>query len=171
MPSGHGHPGPRDVGIAVLTVSDTRTAGDDESGDVARRLIEAAGHRVARRRVVPDDVGAIRECLNAWLADEDCAAIVVSGGTGIAPRDRTVEALAGLLERRIEGFGELFRALSFAQVGPVAMLSGAQGGVAQGKPLFALPGSPRAVELGLSRLVLPALGHVLAELARRDGPR
>jgi molybdenum cofactor biosynthesis protein B len=170
MPRPHGLDEPRGVGIAVLTVSDSRTERDDESGDLARRLIEAAGHRVIERRVVPDEIEAIRQCLAGWLERRECRVILINGGTGVAPRDRTCEAVSGLLDRRLEGFGELFRALSFTQVGALAMLSGALGGLACGKPLFALPGSPRAVELGLTRLVLPALGHILAELARRDEP-
>jgi molybdenum cofactor biosynthesis protein B len=101
-----------------------------------------------------------------WLERADCDGVITTGGTGISARDRTYEALAGLLEQRLDGFGELFRAMSFEQVGSAAMLSRAVGGVVQGKLLFALPGSPAAVELALRGLVLPELGHLLAELRR-----
>ena len=149
-------------------MSDTRGTGNDRSGSVARSLIESAGHAVADYRLVPDDPHRILEVVEGWLANADCDAVVVLGGTGISTRDRTYEAINGLLDRRLDGFGEIFRMLSFEQVGSVAMLSRAVGGVACSTPLFALPGSPRAVELALERLILPQLGHLLAEL--RKGP-
>ena len=153
--------------VAVLTVSDTRTEEDDRSGREAQRLLVEAGHRVAAYAVVPDDPGRVREAVDRWLQDPSVDAVVVNGGTGISPRDRTYEALSGRLERRLDGFGELFRALSFPEVGPMAMLSRALGGIAAGKPLFAVPGSPAAVALAVERLIAPALGHLLGEL-RRD---
>jgi molybdenum cofactor biosynthesis protein B len=116
--------------------------------------------------VVPDDPEKIRDVVEGWLASEGCDAVVVSGGTGISTRDRTYEAIDGLLDRRLDGFGELFRMLSFEQVGSAAMLSRAVGGIARRTPLFALPGSPRAVQLALDRLILPQLGHLLAELRK-----
>jgi molybdopterin adenylyltransferase len=151
----------RSLGIAILTVSDTRTPSTDASGALARQLVLAAGHRVVDQRIVVDEAESIAGCLREWLGRADCAAIVATGGTGVAPRDRTCAVLAGLIERELPGFGELFRLLSFEQVGSAAMLSGALGGIASGKPLFALPGSPPAVELGLERLILPELGHLL----------
>jgi molybdenum cofactor biosynthesis protein B len=153
--------------VAVLTVSDTRTPEDDRSGSVARTLLERAGHRLFDYRILPDEPDRIASCVREWLADARCEAVVVNGGTGIAARDRTYEAVSGLLEQRLEGFGEIFRALSFAEVGSAAMLSRAVGGVARGKPVFSVPGSPAAVELALARLILPELGHLLAELRRR----
>ena len=117
-------------------------------------------------RILPDEPEEISGCVREWLGRSDCEAILVSGGTGISPRDRTYEALAGLIDQRLDGFGELFRMLSFEQVGSAAMLSRALGGIAGGKPLFALPGSPRAVELALEKLILPELGHLLAELSK-----
>lgn len=152
--------------FALLTISDTRVPEDDRSGSVARRLIEAAGHRVAAYRIVPDEASAVQHCVAEWLALDACEAIVTSGGTGVSKRDRTYEALVDLLELRLEGFGELFRMLSWEQVGSAAMLSRAIGGIARGKPLFALPGSPVAVELALARLILPELSHLLAELRK-----
>jgi len=152
--------------FAVLTVSDTRTEADDRSGPAARRAIEAAGHRVVAAAIVRDEPDEVRARVDAWLARDDCDAVLVSGGTGVAPRDRTYEAVAGRLERRLDGFGELFRALSFEQVGSAAMLSRAVGGVAAGRPVFSVPGSPRAVELALERLILPEIGHLLDLLGR-----
>jgi molybdenum cofactor biosynthesis protein B len=164
--SAHGEPPRRGVRVALLTVSDTRSAEQDLSGRSARRLIEAAGHRVCDYRIERDEPERIRACVAGWLAGEDCDAVVVNGGTGIAARDRTHEAIAPLLELRLDGFGELFRALSYAEVGSRAMLSRALGGIGRGKAVFALPGSPRAVELALERLILPELGHLLGELGR-----
>ncbi len=152
--------------MGLLTVSDTRSPANDRSGQVARELIERGGHRVVEYRILPDEPAAIRAGVVEWLQRDDCDAVIVSGGTGIARRDRTYEALAGLLEQRLDGFGELFRMLSFEQVGSAAMLSRAVAGIARGKPLFALPGSPSAVELALARLILPELGHLLAELRK-----
>jgi molybdenum cofactor biosynthesis protein B len=163
---GHGSPSPRSIALALLTVSDSRTEATDASGSAARRLLEQAGHRVAAYRVVPDDAERVRGAVEEWLAREDCEAVVVSGGTGISSRDRTPEALAELLDRPLPGFGELFRWLSYEQVGSAAMLSRAAAGIARGKPLFLLPGSTQAVELALVRLILPELGHLLAELRR-----
>jgi len=117
-------------------------------------------------RILPDEADAISDCVAAWIGRADCDAIVVNGGTGIAQRDRTYEAVSALLDRRLDGFGELFRALSYEQVGSAAMLSRAVGGIARGKPVFSLPGSPGAVALALERLVLPELGHLLGELRK-----
>ena len=150
----------------MLTVSDTRDASTDRSGEVVRRLIEQAGHRVADYGILPDDPDRVRDRLAAWLADEGCDGVIVNGGTGISCRDRTHEAVSGLLDQRLDGFGELFRMLSWEQVGSAAMLSRALGGIARGKLLFALPGSTAAVELAMQRLILPELGHLLAELAK-----
>jgi len=152
--------------LALLTVSDTRTPETDVSGATARRLIEQAGHHLVEYRIERDEPDRVRRTVEGWLARDDCDGVVVHGGTGVSRRDRTYEALSALLERRLDGFGELFRALSYEQVGSAAMLSRAVGGVARGKLLFSLPGSPAAVELGLGRLILPELGHLLGELAR-----
>jgi molybdopterin adenylyltransferase len=115
---------------------------------------------------VKDDVAAIRGASERALASAECAALILTGGTGLAPRDVTPEALAPLLERPLPGFGELFRQLSFAEIGAAAMLSRALGGVARGKPVFALPGSRAALRLALERLILPELGHLVAQATR-----
>ena len=151
--------------LGVLTVSDTRTPETDSSGAVARRLLEQAGHRVTDYAILPDEPQSVRARVQEWLAGE-ADGVIVNGGTGVSARDRTYEALADLLDKRLDGFGELFRMLSYEQVGSAAMLSRAVGGVAAGKLLFALPGSTAAVELALERLIVPELGHLLYELRR-----
>jgi molybdenum cofactor biosynthesis protein B len=152
---------------AVITVSDTRTEADDLAGaqlvDRARR----AGHQVTRRVLVPDRVADIRDAVRRALGDAAVDAVLVTGGTGLAPRDLTPEAVLPLLEREIAGFGELFRQLSFAQVGAAAMLSRATAGVVRDKAIFLLPGSPRALGLAMERLILPEIGHLLAQIRRR----
>jgi molybdenum cofactor biosynthesis protein B len=152
--------------LAVVTVSDTRTPATDRGGDLAARLCADAGFEVAVRALVPDDEPAIRERVRSLLADAGIDAVLVTGGTGVAPRDRTVEAVLPLLERRLDGYGELFRMLSFADIGAAAMLSRAVGGVAGGVALFTMPGSPAGVRLALEKLILPQLRHVLGELRR-----
>jgi molybdenum cofactor biosynthesis protein B len=153
-------------GFAVLTVSDTRTDDTDVAGRTARDRLAAAGHRVVDRRIVPDEPAIVAAQVRAWLARPDCDGVIVTGGTGIAARDRTYEAIAALLDRRLDGFGELFRSLSYRSIGSAAMLSRAVGGVAQGKVVFSVPGAPAAVELALDELIVPELPHLLAELAR-----
>ena len=152
--------------MALLTVSDTRRPETDRSGGTARRLLEGHGHRVVDYAIVPDEPERIAERVLAWLERADCEAVIVSGGTGVSRRDHTVEALSGLIDVRLDGFGELFRTLSYQEIGAAAMLSRAMGGIAARKPLFALPGSPEAVALGLERLILPALEHLVGELGR-----
>ncbi len=163
--SAHRHGGvPTPAAIALLTVSDSRTPETDESGKTARALIEAAGHRVVDYAILPDEPAEISKRVSGWLEDAACEAVVVNGGTGVANRDRTYEAVSALLDLRLDGFGELFRMLSHEHVGSAAMLSRAVGGVARGKPVFSLPGSPKAVRLALERLILPEIGHLLGLL-------
>ena len=133
------------VSIAVLTVSDTRTLADDRSGDTLAERIEAAGHRLAERAVVRDDVPGIEAYLRRWIANPEIDCVITTGGTGITGRDVTPEAFARVLEKTVEGFGELFRMLSYAKIGTSTMQSRALGGVAGGTYLFALPGSTGAV--------------------------
>lgn len=134
------------VSIAVLTVSDTRTAADDTSGDALAQRIAAAGHHVAARAILRDDADAIADQLGAWIDDPAIDVVITTGGTGITGRDVTPEAFERVLEKRIEGFGELFRMLSFQKIGTSTMQSRALGGVAHGTYLFALPGSTGAVK-------------------------
>jgi molybdenum cofactor biosynthesis protein B len=150
----------------VVTVSDTRTSETDVSGARIRTALEGAGHRVVSYAILPDEPARIREHVEHALADPAVQAVIVNGGTGIAPRDTTYEALTPLLEKRLEGFGELFRMLSWEQVGSAAMLSRAAAGVARGKILASLPGSPAAVALAMDRLLVPELGHIARLLER-----
>jgi molybdenum cofactor biosynthesis protein B len=170
---GHQHHHPNSTiraRLAVLTVSDTRDETSDRSGASIRRLLERAGHRVVDYRILPDEPDRVASAVREWLERADCDGVVVNGGTGISPRDRTYEAVAGLLDKRLDGFGELFRMLSWNQVGSAAMLSRAIGGIAAGKLLFSLPGSTAAAELALERLLLPELSHLLSEL-KKDAAR
>lgn len=134
------------VHIAILTVSDTRTAANDTSGDALAERIAKSGHRVAARALEKDDAGAIERQLRAWIADREIDVVLTTGGTGITGRDVTPEAFDRVLEKRIEGFGELFRMLSYQKIGTSTMQSRALGGVANGTYLFALPGSTGAVK-------------------------
>ena len=136
------------VNIAVLTVSDSRTEADDTSGDTLAARITAAGHVVAARAIVRDDVAAIAEVLRGWIADPAVDVVISTGGTGVTGRDVTPEAFEAVLEKKIEGFGELFRMLSWQKIGTSTMQSRALGGVAGGTYLFALPGSPGACKDG-----------------------
>jgi molybdenum cofactor biosynthesis protein B len=136
------------VRIAVLTVSDTRDATNDTSGDTLAARIEASGHQLADRGIVADDADAIETRLRAWVAQPDVDVVITTGGTGVTGRDVTPEAFSRVMEKTIEGFGELFRMLSYAKIGTSTMQSRALGGVAGGTYLFALPGSTGAVKDG-----------------------
>jgi molybdenum cofactor biosynthesis protein B len=151
---------------AVLTVSDSRRGADDRSGAAIERRLRAAGHRVVVRAWTRDDPAAIRRAARAALARPDVDVLITTGGTGAAPRDRTPEALESLIEKPLPGFGERFRARSWAQVGSAAWLSRAAAGVARGRLLVMLPGSTAAVELALEELLLPELAHVVRMLGR-----
>jgi len=169
-PHGSSHGPFEPLAFALLTVSDTRTSADDVSGGLMRRLVSEAGHGVVAAAIVRDETSAVREQVLTWAVDPACDVILSSGGTGLSARDRTVEAVSDLFDVRIEGFGELFRLLSFETIGSRAMLSRAAAGLVRGTPVFLLPGSPNAVTLALTRLVLPEIAHVVQDL-RRHGPR
>jgi molybdenum cofactor biosynthesis protein B len=160
---------PKSVGCAVITVSDTRAPETDSGGDLLAELIAGAGHPVVSREIVRDDIAAIRAAVERALATEACRAVMLTGGTGTSPRDVTPEAVRPLLERELPGFGELFRMLSFQEIGPAAMLSRAFAGSRGGKVVFGLPGSPAAIRLALERLALPELGHLVGEATKRAG--
>ena len=157
---------PASVRCFVLTISDTRTPGTDTSGIAIAGLLEANGHEVAGRSIVKDDPDAIRSTLLKQLDSASAQVIITTGGTGITSRDSTYEVVCNLFDKRLEGFGELFRMLSYQEIGPSAMMSRACAGTAQGKIIVALPGSENAVRLGMTRLLLPELGHLVRELSR-----
>ncbi len=167
-PHHHAHDRSR-VGCAIVTVSDTRSTADDRSGAVIRAALEADGHAVVAAAIVRDEAVAIRDAVRAVVDREDVRAVFVTGGTGIAARDVTVESLAGEWTKELPGFGEIFRALSYAEIGPSAYLSRATAGVIADTFVAVLPGSTAACELAMRRLVLPTLGHVTGLLAPR-GP-
>jgi molybdenum cofactor biosynthesis protein B len=148
----------------VLTISDTRTPGTDTSGDAIVETLTAAGHEVTGRAIVPDDPGAVRAVVGAQAVATE--AIITTGGTGITARDSTFEAIASVLDKKLDGFGELFRMLSYEEIGPAAMLSRACAGTIGRCAIFVLPGSENAVRLAMTRLIVPEIGHVVRELAR-----
>ena len=154
------------VNCYVLTASDTRTPASDASGLAIRTLLEEAGHLVSGHDIERDDPDRIRARLRERLADPGTQVIISTGGTGISPRDGTFEAVTALIEKRLDGFGELFRMISFAEIGAAAMLSRATAGTVGRKAIFALPGSEKAVRLAMTRLVIPELGHVVQQLSK-----
>ena len=141
------------LAIALLTVSDTRTLEDDRSGDALQQRLQAAGHRLVQRLLVPDDRYQIRSEVSRWIADAGVQVVISSGGTGLTGRDGTPEAVAPLLDKTIEGFGELFRVLSFETIGTSSLQSRALAGVANGTVIFVLPGSLDAVQTAWDRLI------------------
>jgi len=160
---------PASVRCFVLTVSDTRTEATDSAGRAIAELLRAGGHAVAGRAIVQDEVEQIRSAVERQLANPDVEAVITTGGTGISPRDSTYEVVSAILQKRLDGFGELFRMLSYEQVGAAAMLSRACAGVAAGRVVFALPGSEAAVRLAVERLIVPELGHLVRELRKHSG--
>jgi len=156
---------PKGLAVAVITISDTKDEGTDESGRILRVGVEAAGHRVAGYSVVPDEVDRIQETVRAAIAAGPDA-VIMNGGTGVAKRDVTIEAVGPMLEKTIDGFGDLFRHLSYEHVGSAAMLSRAVAGVIGGVAVFCLPGSPDAVALAWERMIAPELPHLVGLLRR-----
>lgn len=144
--------------VAVITASDSRDPSSDTSGDLIAAALEGAGHTVAHRAVLPDEPERIRHEIRERIGD--CGVIIITGGTGIAERDLTIEAVRPLLNKELEGFGQLFRMLSYQEIGSAAFLSRALAGVASGKIIVALPGSPDACKLAIEKLLLPELGHM-----------
>lgn len=166
----HREQSPDDLRIAVLTMSDTRDRDDDRSGYLIREMLGWRGFSVAAYEIVPDDPHRIRDQLRAWLADPTIDAIITNGGTGISSRDSTYEVVTEMLEKRLDGFGELFRMLSWQEIGAAAMLSRAVAGSAGTTALFCLPGSSNAVKLAMEKLIGPELSHVVHELRKHPRP-
>lgn len=161
----HKSQAPAQVATYVVTCSDSRSSAADESGRAIQDALRAAGHPLAGYRVVRDEPEEIRQAVVEAKA-AGARALILNGGTGIGRRDSTVEVLERLFEKTLPGFGELFRSLSFQEIGSAAMMSRAIAGTYQGMMIFALPGSPQAVQLALDRLILPELGHTIRELTR-----
>ena len=165
-PREHKAHAPRSVACWVLTVSDTKTPETDTSGALIRELLNAAGHRVVGFTIVSDEPADVQRVVRAACGDERVQAVIVTGGTGITSRDSTFEAIEALLDKRLPGFGELFRMLSYQEVGAAAMLSRAQLGVHAQRIVVSLPGSPNACRLALEKLLIPELPHLVREVSR-----
>jgi len=157
---------PKSVSFAVITVSDTRTDKDDASGSSITQLMERAGHKSIRKAIVKDDIAEIQRVLRESIEDPRIQTVIISGGTGVARRDVTLEAIAHFEEKPLPGFGELFRALSFHEIGGAAMMSRATAFVSEGKIVFCIPGSEKAVRLATEKLIVPEIGHLVWEANR-----
>ena len=166
VPQEHKAHAPASVGCFVLTISDSKTPETDTSGALIRELVSAAGHRVTGHAIVKDEPEQVKAVIRSGCATPAVEAFILTGGTGITSRDSTYEAIEALLDKRLAGFGELFRMLSYEEIGAAAMLSRAQGGVVQGRVLFSLPGSPNACRLALEKLIIPELPHLIREVRR-----
>ncbi len=166
VPREHRATSPTSIGCFVLTISDSKTPETDTSGILIRELLTAAGHTVAGHGIAKDEPTQVVAIIREGCANPAVQAFVLTGGTGVTSRDSTFEAVESLLDKRLTGFGELFRMLSYQEVGAAAMLSRAQAGVVQRRALFSLPGSPNACRLALEKLIIPELGHLLREISR-----
>ena len=162
----HKESAPETVRVAILTISDTRTPETDTGGDVAQELLAGAGQEVVERRIVRDEVSGIRNSLIDLLARSDVDAVVTTGGTGISARDTTYEVVSRLIDKKLDGFGELFRMLSYEEIGAAAILSRAVAGASGSKFVACLPGSRNAVRLAMEKLLVPEIPHVVFELRK-----
>ena len=153
------------VPIAIVTVSDTRTPETDTSGKLIRKLVEEAGHQITGYRIVRDEPDEVRAALNEFT-DGRARLVIFNGGTGISQRDRTFDVISKALEKTLPGFGEIFRMLSFQEVGAAAMLSRATAGIYRNTVVFSTPGSPNAVQVAVEKLILPEIQHLAWELGR-----
>ena len=158
---------PRTVATVVVTVSDTRTLEDDAGGGLIVELLQGAGHVVASRVIVKDEPTEIAVAVESAASRQGIGAVIVTGGTGVAPRDVTPDTIEPLLDRTIPGFGELYRVLSYQEIGSAALLSRALAGLRDGRVVFALPGSRGAVRLAMEKLILPELGHLVAQAVKK----
>jgi molybdenum cofactor biosynthesis protein B len=166
VPQTHRDLAPDGIRCAIVTVSDTRTLADDQGGQMAVDLLTAAGHVLVDRAIVKDEPRRMRSLIRHLIASSSPDAILLTGGTGISRRDQTMETVSGLLTKSLPGYGELFRRLSYDEIGPAAMLSRAVGGLLDSTVVLTMPGSPAAVRLAMEKIILPELGH-LVQQARR----
>jgi molybdenum cofactor biosynthesis protein B len=160
----HKEKGKKSIRCFVITVSDTRDATSDTSGQTIKQFLTDEGHRTTGYRIVKDEPLDIKALLEQALSQNDVDAVIVNGGTGISPRDGTFEVVDRFLEKKLDGFGELFRYLSFLDIGSAAMMSRAAAGTARGKVLISLPGSKGAVTLAMEKLILPEIRHMVSQL-------
>jgi molybdenum cofactor biosynthesis protein B len=164
----HREAAPETVRVAVLTISDTRTSETDTGGDVVEETMRGAGHAVVAREIVRDEATSIRTALVDLLARPEVDAVVTTGGTGISGRDTTYEVVERMVEKRLDGFGELFRMLSYEEIGAAAILSRALAGAVGTKFVASLPGSRNAVRLGMEKLLVPEIAHIVFELRKHQ---
>ncbi|WP_054956156.1 MogA/MoaB family molybdenum cofactor biosynthesis protein [Paenibacillus dakarensis] len=163
----HRHLSPNAISCFVITVSDTRTPETDESGALMRKLLEASGYHVVDYRIVKDDYEQIRELIHEASSRQEVQTLLLTGGTGISSRDSTYEAVSSLLDKELAGFGEIFRYLSYEEIGAAAILSRAIGGTVGNTAVFSMPGSQNAVRLAMEKILLPELRHVVRELNKQ----
>lgn len=166
IPAEHKAYSPDSLPCAVITVSDSRTPETDSGGDTVVRLLAEAGHRLVWREIVPDDPARMRPLLEMLRDREDVAAVLLTGGTGISSRDQTFETVSALITKPIPGYGELFRMLSYEEIGPAAMLSRATAGLMGQTLVLTMPGSPAGVRLAMQKVILPELGHLVGQARR-----
>ena len=162
----HKAQGPASARCAVITVSDSRTLETDTGGQAVIDHLTAAGHSVLAREIIPDDPARMRPLLLALRDRDDLDAILMTGGTGVTSRDQTYETVTSLLDKPLPGYGEVFRMLSFQDIGPAAILSRATGGLIGRKVLLTMPGSPAAVRLAMEKIIVPELPHLVREARR-----
>jgi molybdopterin adenylyltransferase len=162
----HKAQGPQSVRCAVITVSDTRTLENDTGGQAVIVHLTGAGHSVVAREIIPDEPARMRPLLESLRARDDVDAILMTGGTGVTSRDQTYETVSSLLDKPLPGYGEVFRMLSFQEIGPAAILSRAVGGLLGRKVLLTMPGSPAAVRLAMEKIIVPELPHLVREARR-----
>jgi molybdenum cofactor biosynthesis protein B len=164
----HRESAPEHVRLAVLTISDTRTPENDTGGDTIEELMRGAGHEIVERRIVRDDAARIRTEIVNLLARPDADAVITTGGTGISARDKTYEVVDRMIEKKLDGFGEIFRALSYEEIGAAAILSRAVAGTVGTKLVACLPGSRNAVRLAVEKLLVPEISHIVFELRKHQ---
>ena len=157
---------PQSVTCAVITISDSRTEQDDESGKLFREQLSQNGHKVLAHALLKNDAAAIRQKIAELLEQEELQVIITSGGTGLSHRDVTVETVSPMLEKKLDGFGELFRSLSYQEIGTSSIMSRAIAGVTGGKVIISLPGSLGATRLAIEKIILPEIGHMVREATR-----
>jgi molybdopterin adenylyltransferase len=155
------------VNVAILTISDTRNKDNDRSGQAIQSLLQSNGHAIIDYKIVKDERSIIQDEIENWVERTDVQVIILNGGTGFSPRDVTYEAVSPLLDKQMDGFGELFRMLSYEEIGPKALFSRAVAGSKKSTAIYALPGSTNAVKLALEKLILPTLSHFANELVKK----
>jgi molybdopterin adenylyltransferase len=164
----HRESAPETVKVAILTISDTRTRESDTGGDTAEHLLRGAGQEIVARKIVRDEVTGIRANLIDLLANPDVDAVITTGGTGISGRDTTYEVVDRMIEKKLDGFGEIFRMLSYKEIGAAAIMSRAVAGAVGTKFIASLPGSRNAVKLAAEKLLVPELAHIVFELRKHE---